>query len=283
MASLGIAGARGMGAALARLALRSGLKVTLFDPNPQSLEEARGRLTHGPRAGSGDQDPDPLAPASSLTNVRTTAEIADLANLDAVIETVVDTRDAKRTLLVRLDAACSDRTLLCTTTATQSISALGAAVSRPELLIGMHFLRPVGAGRVVEIVAGLRTSARAIERAHSLATMLGKTPIAAGNRPGFVVDRLAGMMRMEAVYAIEEGAADPQTIDGLLEAMGFASGPLAQLDTIGLDHALAAARALFESYLGESRFRPPLLLAEMVDAGWTGRSTGKGFHDYGAR
>lgn len=283
MASLGIAGARGMGATLARLALRSGLEVTLFDPNAQSLEETREKLTRRSPSGSGEQDQESAAHSSPLGSLQTTAEITDLANLDAIIETVVDTRDAKRALLVRLDGACSDHTLLCTTTAMQSISALGAAVSRPELLVGMHFLRPVGSSRAVEIVPGLRTSTAAVERAHALAGMLGKTPIAVKNRPGFVVDRLAGILRLEAVYAVEEGVADARTIDSLLEAVGFSSGPLAQLDTIGLDHALAADRALFERTLGESRFRPPLLLIEMVEAGWTGRSAGKGFHDYGAK
>jgi 3-hydroxybutyryl-CoA dehydrogenase len=283
VASLGIAGARGMGATLARLALRSGLEVTIFDPNAQSLEDTREKLARRSPSGSGEEDREWLARSSPLSRLHTTDEIADLANLDAIIETVVDTRDAKRALLIRLDGACSDRTLICTTTGTQSISALGAALSRPELLVGMHFPRPVSTSRAVEIVAGLRTSAPAVERANTLAVMLGKTPIAVKNRPGFVVDRLAGIMRLEAMYAVEEGVADAQTIDGLLTAVGFSSGPLAQLDEIGLDNALAAGRALFERTLGESRFRPPLILVEMVEAGWIGRSAGKGFHDYGAR
>ncbi len=280
MNGLAIAGARGMGTTLARPALRAGLQVTIFDPNAQSLEEAREKLARVQRPAAGDRDADSPEGASAPGELRTTSNIDDLANMEIVIEAGVDSRDGKRGLLLRLEAACSERTVLCTVTSTQSVTALGAALSRPDMLIGLHLPRPANAARAIEVVPGLRTSLDTIERALTLARALGKTPILVKNRPGLIVDRLAGMMRLEAVYAIEEGVADAATIDALHTAMGFASGPLAQLDAIGLNHALATSRALFDGALGESRFRPSLLLIEMVDAGWTGRSAGKGFHGY---
>jgi 3-hydroxybutyryl-CoA dehydrogenase len=277
---LGIAGARGIGTTLARLALRAGLQVTLFDQNAQNLDEAREKLTRGLRPTGGKQETESAAGTPPTMSLQTTANIADLAEMETVIEAVADTRDGKRALLARLEAACSEHTVLCTTLSTQSVSALGSTLSRPEMLIGLHIPRPVASARALEVVPGLRTSQATIDRVLTLAQTLRKTPIVVKNRPGLIVDRLAGMMRLEAVYAVEEGVADASTIDALHTAMGFAAGPLAQLDAIGLNHALATSRALFDGNLGESRFRPSLLLVEMVDAGWTGRSAGKGFHDY---
>jgi 3-hydroxybutyryl-CoA dehydrogenase len=279
LSGLGIAGARGMGITVARLALRAGLQVTVFDQNAQSLEEAREKLARVAHpAGHGDTDRPPGN--TTAGDPRTTSNIDDLADMETIIEAGVDTRDGKRSLLLRLEAACSARTVLCTIISTQSVSALGSTLNRPEMLIGLHLPRPANATRAIEVVPGLRTGSDTIDRASTLVRTLGKTPIVVKNRPGLIVDRLAGMMRLEAVFAIEEGAADAPTVDALHTAMGFASGPLAQLDSIGLNHALATSRALFEGTLGESRFRPSLLLVEMVDAGWTGRTAGRGFHGY---
>jgi 3-hydroxybutyryl-CoA dehydrogenase len=269
-----------MGTTLARIALRAGLQVTIFDQNAQTLEEAAEKLTRAAGQKGGDRDTDSQDRTLSALNLHTTSNIADLADMEIVIEATADTRDGKRALLPRLEATCSEHTVLCTTTATQSISSLGSSLSRPEMLIGLHIPRPIASARAMEVVPGLRTSQAAIGAVLALAAALGRTPIVVKNRPGRIVDRLAGMMRLEAVYAVEEGVADPATIDALHTAMGFTAGPLAQLDAIGLNHALAASRSLFDGTLGESRFRPSLLLVEMVDAGWTGRSAGKGFHDY---
>jgi 3-hydroxybutyryl-CoA dehydrogenase len=269
-----------MGTTLARLALRAGLQVTIFDQSTQNLEEAAEKLAPAMNRKGVDRDTDAQDSGTAVIGLRTTSNISDLAEMEIVIEAVTEARDGKLTLLLRLETACSEHTVLCTTTSTQSVTALGASLSRPDMLIGLHIPRPIASARAVEVVLGLRTSQAAVGAVLTLARALGKTPIVVKNRPGLIVDRLAGMMRLEAVYAVDEGVADPLTIDALHTAMGFAAGPLAQLDTIGLHHALNASRSLFEGTLGESRFRPSLLLVEMVDAGWTGRSAGKGFHDY---
>jgi 3-hydroxybutyryl-CoA dehydrogenase len=280
LGGLGIAGARGMGTTMARFALRAGLQVTIFDENAQNLEDAQEKLSRSARRSTDDSEnraPDGSPRADGL---HTTSNIDDLVDMDTIIETAADSRDGKRALLLRLEAACSEHTVLCTTISTQSISALGSTLLRPEMLLGLHLPRPVPATRAIEVVPGLRTSPAVIDRTAALIRSLGKTPIVVKNRPGLIVDRLAGMMRLEAVYAVEEGVADASTVDALHTAMGFTAGPLAQLDAIGLNHVLATSRALFDGSLGESRFRPPLLLVEMVDAGWTGRAVGKGFHGY---
>lgn len=276
MAVLGIAGARGVGTALARLGLRSGFEVILFDQHARSMSDARESLARELEPGEGRQ---PIPEAA----LRLTETLDDLAGAELVIEAVMDTRDSKKALLTRLDAVCQAGTSIATTTGTLSITALAATTGHPERIIGMHFARPVASTELVEIVPGLRTTPEVIEQALAVAKALGKTSILVKNRPGFLANRLANSLRLESVRVLEDSVADPATVDALLGAMGFSPGPLARMDAAGLDACLAISQALFEGNLGEPRYQPPLLQVEMVDAGYTGRKAGKGFHEYPAR
>ena len=282
MVKLGIAGARGVGASVAQLALQRGHRVILFDQNPQHLQEAHDRIARVLEAPPTDAE-SPVLDPGSLQGLETVTEIGGLAGAEIVIETVVDSRESKRAVLSRLDAVLGETTVVVTTTGTLSITNLAAIMSQPERVIGMHFPRPVANTAIAEVVSGLRTSEDTISQALALARSLDKTPIQVRNRPGFVVNRLTNLFRLEAVRLLEENVADPATVDGLLTALGFPSGPLARMDALGVDACLAMSRALYEGNLGEPRYQPSLLQAEMVDAGLNGRKAGKGFHEYPTR
>jgi len=282
MAVLGIAGARGVGASLAQLALQRGHRVILFDQNLQHLQEAHGRIARVLQAPPTDAET-PARDSGSLQGLETVTEIAGLAQAEIVIETVVDSRESKRAVLSRLDAVLGEATVVVTTTGTLSVTNLAAMLRHPERVIGIHFSRPVANTAIAEVVSGLRTSEDTISQALALTRSLDKSPIQVRNRPGFVINRLTNLFRLEAVRLLEEGVADPTTVDALLAALGFPSGPLARMDALGVDACLAMSRALYEGNLGEPRYQPSLLQAEMVDAGLNGRKAGKGFHEYPTR
>jgi 3-hydroxybutyryl-CoA dehydrogenase len=282
MVKLGIAGARGVGASLAQLALQRGHRVVLFDQSSENLNEARQRIARVLEAPPVDAE-SPARDPGSLQRLESVTEIGGLAEAEIVIETVVDSRESKRAVLSRLAAACPETAVVVTTTGTLSITNLAAMIGHPERVIGIHFPRPVASTAIAEVVAGLRTNESTIAQALALVRSLDKTPIQVKNRPGFLVNRLANLFRLEAVRLLEEEVADSVTVDALLTALGFSSGPLAQMDALGVDACLAMSRALYEGNLGEPRYQPSLLQAEMVDAGLNGRKAGKGFHEYPAR
>jgi len=271
-----------MGTALAQLALRRGHQVVLFDQNPQHVTEARERIARAFESTPTDAEHPPLDPGS-VERLRTVSELGELAEVEIVVETVVDARESKRGMLSRLDAVCAEATVIVTTTGTLSITNLAAATGHPERVIGIHFPRPVASVAIAEVVSGLRTNEATKAKALALVSSLDKTPIQVKNRPGFLVNRLANILRLESVRLLEEHVTDAATVDTLLAAMGFSPGPLARMDALGVDAALSVSRALYEGNLGEPRYQPSLLQAEMVDAGLHGRKAGKGFHEYPAR
>ena len=280
--SLGVVGGGQMGAGIAHVAAASGLEVTLLDVDARLTDLARATISKnlerevskGKRTAE-DRD-------AALGRLRTTTRLEDLASADAVVEAIVENEAVKKELFGRLDAIARPGALLASNTSSISITRLAAATKRPESFIGMHFMNPVPMMPLVEVIRGMATSDATAAAVDALARRMGKTPIVCNDDPGFVSNRVLMPMINEAIEALREGVATREAIDGIMKlGMNHPMGPLTLADFIGLDTCLAILRVLQDGF-GDPKYRPSPLLVRMVDAGWLGKKSGKGFYEYPA-
>lgn len=219
--------------------------------------------------------------AEVMARITTTTDVAGFGDCDLVIEAATERLDLKLDLFARLDGAMRPGAILATNTSSISISRLAAATKRADAVVGMHFFNPVPMMALVELIRGLQTSDTTYSAVEAVAKVIGKTPVQVRNSPGFVVNRMLCPMINEAVFALGEGLATAAEIDEAMKlGCNHPIGPLALCDLIGLDVELAVMQMLFEGFK-DSKYRPAPLLVEMVEAGYLGRKTGKGFFDYG--
>jgi 3-hydroxybutyryl-CoA dehydrogenase len=263
-----------MGGGIAQVVAGSGRRVSLHDVAPGAVErglDAMGRSL-GKLAEKGGPDPDDV-----LARVEPAEE---LVPADLLIETVVEDAEIKEDVFRRADAVLPEGAVLASNTSSIPISSLAAATSRPERVIGMHFFNPVPVMSLVEVVRGRDTSDETAEAIVELARELGKTPAVAIDFPGFVSNRILMPYINEAVWALQDGVAEPEAIDTIAK-LGFNHplGPLALADLIGLDTCLAIMEVLQEG-LGDDRYAPCPLLRDHVSAGRLGRKSGEGFYRY---
>ena len=280
--SVGVIGAGQMGGGIAHVAAAAGLPVTLVDVEDRFLEKGRATIEKNldREVSKGKRTAEERAAA--LARLSTTTRLEALSGCDIVIEAIVENEAVKRDLFGRLDAIARRGAILASNTSSISITRLAAATRRPESFIGMHFMNPVPVMQLVEVIRGIATSDATAGAVDALARHMGKTPILCNDYPGFVSNRVLMPMLNEAIETLREGVATRDAIDGIMKlGMNHPMGPLQLADFIGLDTCLSILRVLHDGF-GDPKYRPSPLLVRMVDAGWLGRKSGKGFYEYPA-
>ena len=278
--NIGVIGAGTMGNGIAQVCALAGLHVTLIDISENALQKAIATI---------DKNLDRQVAKNTLTHeqklaaldrICTSTDYNSLQNVQMVIEAATENLDLKLRVLQQIAAQVSAECVIASNTSSLSITQLAASVSQPERFIGLHFFNPVPVMGLIEVIRGLQTSDATHAMALDMATILGKTAITAGNRPGFVVNRILVPMINEAILVFQEGLASAEDIDaGMRLGCNQPIGPLALADLIGLDTVLAILEAFYDGF-NDSKYRPAPLLKEMVAAGYLGRKTGRGFHAY---
>ena len=275
-----VLGAGTMGNGIAQVFAQGGHDVVLRDLDQKALDRGMGQVdtSLARLAEKGKLTADERSAA--LGRIRPTTSIEDVAAADLVVEAVVENLQVKTQVFGELDRLTRPEAILASNTSSISITKLGAATRRPENVIGMHFMNPVPLMALVEVIRGQATSDRTTRTVMELSTALGKTPVEVNDFPGFVANRVLMPMINEAIFAVYEGVAKPEAIDQVMKlGMNHPMGPLTLADFIGLDVCLAILGVLHEG-LGDPKYRPCPLLRRMVDAGWLGRKSGRGFYTY---
>jgi 3-hydroxybutyryl-CoA dehydrogenase len=278
---IAVVGTGAMGAGIAQIAAAAGHPVKLLDNRPGAAAKAiEGiRAQFGKMAEKGKLS----AEAAQVAGERLIAveQLSDLADAALVVEAIVENLEAKQKLYADLEAIVGNDCIFGTNTSSISVTAIGAALMRPERLAGLHFFNPAPLMALVEIVSGLATDKAVAETLFATAAAWGKAPVLAKSTPGFIVNRVARPYYAEALRLAQEGAADYATIDAVLrEAGGFRMGPFELMDMIGHDVNFAVTNSVWRSFYNDQRFLPSLIQQELVDAGFYGKKTGRGFYDY---
>jgi 3-hydroxybutyryl-CoA dehydrogenase len=249
------------------------LSKELVDRALANIDRSLARLAEKGKIQPVDRD-------AALARIATATDLQAVAEVDLVVEAIVENLQAKLELFHDLDRITGPGTILASNTSSISITKLGAATQRPEKVIGMHFMNPVPIMTLVEVIRGQATSDQTTRSVMDLSKSLGKTPVEVNDYPGFVSNRVLMPMINEAIYALYEGVAKPEAIDQVMKlGMNHPMGPLTLADFIGLDVCLAILQVLQDG-LGDPKYRPCPLLKRMVDAGWLGRKSGRGFYTY---
>ncbi len=276
---IGVIGAGQMGRGIAQVMATAGYELVLVDLSENALHMAlsviESSLTKLQDKGLIEE-----RPSAVLSRIRCETSMDVLADCDLVIEAATENEEIKNKIFKQLDELCKPDAILASNTSSLSITRLAAKTSRPDKVIGMHFMNPVPVLALVEVINGLQTSAETTEKVVEAAKRAGKEPIPVKDKAAFVLNRILLPMINEAIFALDEGCANVEQIDSIMKlGASHPIGPLALADLIGLDTCLSIMNVLYENF-GDSKYRPAPYLRQMVDAGYLGRKSGRGFYEY---
>lgn len=279
---IGVLGSGTMGGGIAQIAAQNGFDVLLYDINSEVLQKAVGKISGFINRSAEKGKMTREEADTAISRITTTTAVPDLAACDFIIEAAPEKIELKQGLFKELDEIARSDVILATNTSTLSVTQIAAVTKNAGRVVGMHFFNPVPLMKLVEVIGGAVSDESAVQTTVEMAKRLGKTPVITKDVPGFIVNRVARPFYLEALRLVEEGVADPTTIDRLIrEGGGFNMGPFELMDLIGLDVNFAASVSVYEAYFHEPRYRPSLLQQRMVESGRLGRKTGRGWYEYG--
>ena len=275
-----VIGAGQMGGGIAQVAAQAGLQVILNDIDMSMIEQRVAfidkTLTRNVEKGKITAEEQ----QETLARLVPSTDLQDAADVDFVVEAATENMALKETIFRKLDEVARPDVILATNTSSLPITEIAAVTSRPESVIGMHFMNPVPVMILVEVIRGIATSDEVYAIVEELAVAMGKKPVEVNDYPGFISNRVLMPMINEAIFCVYEGVADPEAVDQVMKlGMNHPMGPLTLADFIGLDTCLAIMEVLYEGF-ADSKYRPCPLLRKMVKAGWLGKKSGQGFYAY---
>ncbi len=275
-----VIGAGQMGGGIAQVAAQAGLQVILNDIDMSMIEQ---RVAFIDKTLTRNVEKGKITAAEQqeiLARLVTSTDLQDAADVDFVVEAATENMALKETIFRKLDEITRPDVILATNTSSLPITEIAAVTSRPESVIGMHFMNPVPVMTLVEVIRGIATSDEVYAIVEELALAMGKKPVEVNDYPGFISNRVLMPMINEAIFCVYEGVADPEAVDQVMKlGMNHPMGPLTLADFIGLDTCLAIMEVLYEGF-ADSKYRPCPLLRKMVKAGWLGKKSGQGFYAY---
>ncbi|MCU7930789.1 MAG: 3-hydroxybutyryl-CoA dehydrogenase [Candidatus Thiodiazotropha sp. (ex Codakia rugifera)] len=277
---VGVVGAGTMGNGITQVFAASGFSVLMHDVDETSLQQGMGtigksldRLLKKEKIAVQDKN-------ETLANIQVTTRLEQMEDVDLVVEAASEKYEIKASIFRSLDQCCKPETVLASNTSSISLTLIAGETKRPERVIGMHFMNPVPMMKLIEVIRALQTDDEVNRLIHELSKQIGKIPVAVNDSPGFVANRILLPMINEAIFTLQEGVASVEAIDEVMKlGMNHPMGPLALADLIGLDTCLSIMEVLHDG-LGEDKYRPCPLLRRMVDAGYLGRKSAKGFYEY---
>ncbi len=276
---IGIIGSGAMGSGIAQVAAMAGHKVVLYDNNQSALDRANNNIAATLQK---LQEKGKIASAEEVLNRFAFSDsIAELGHCGLIIEAIVENLDVKRSVFNEVELVVNDECILASNTSSLSITSIAAACRIPSRVLGLHFFNPAPLMALVEIIPAIQTDAALVPAAKELMQQWGKIPVIAKDTPGFIVNRVARPFYSEAIRIMEEGIADMATIDrAMTEIGGFRMGPFTLMDYIGHDVNYVVTETVFTSFFFDPRYKPSFSQKRLLEAGWLGRKTGRGFYNY---